>query len=223
LKKEKRRSNMKRLVLLTASLFAVAAVQADVIGVIDGGGPAAGDSSHSNIADLSTGGDSIGAMTGSFASDASGWQTGSANYWNDTEWDFAPGAGSTATWTFGNMAVGSEWTIYSTWKPQGNRSQVAPYTIQGGTPILVNQEPAPAADLVLDDGTATAPSSYNFQKIGTGTVNATGELVVTLGSADDDWVIVDAVAIRAIPEPATLGMVAIFGGAILFIRSRRHM
>ena len=99
---------------------------------------------------------------------------------------------------------------------------MAPYTIQGGTPILVNQEPVPAADLVLDDGTATS-SSYNFQQIGTGTVNGAGELVVTLGSAADDWVIVDAVAIRAIPEPATLGMLAVFGGAILFIRRTKYM
>jgi hypothetical protein len=165
-----------------------------VIAVIDGGGPDAADSSHANIVDTSIGGASIGTMTGSFASDAPGWNTAFDNYWNDTEWDFAPGEGSTAIFTFGNLPIGSEWTVYSTWKDQDNRSQVAPYTIQGGTPILVNQEPVPSADLVLDDGTA-ASSSYNFQQIGMGIVNDDGELIVTLGSAADDWVIIDAVAI----------------------------
>ena len=212
---------MKKLLIIT-SLLAVAAAQADVIAVIDGGGPTSGDLAHANIVDLSTGGDDIGAMTGAFATTGSGWRTGDQTYWNDTEWGFAPNDGNSATWTFGNMTVGSEWAVFSTWKPQANRSQEVPYTIQGGADILVNQEPLPTADLVLDDGTAST-SSYNFQEIGTGFVNGAGELVVTLSSAPDtggntDWVVIDAVAIQAIPEPATLGMVAVFGGAILFIR-----
>lgn len=211
---------MKRFVLLTASLFTVAAAHAGVIAVIDGGGPTYGDLAHVNIADLSTGGDTIGAMTGSFASAGGyGWQTGDSDYWNNTESDFGPGSASVATWTFGNLAVGSEWAVLSTWKAQGNRSTAAPYTIDGGADILIDQQVAPTADLVLDDGTAS-PSSYNFQQIGTATVGAGGTLVVTLSGAADNWVIVDAVAIQAIPEPATLGMVAVFGGAILFIRRK---
>ncbi len=184
----------------TLNIFVADEPAPTIIAVIDGGGPTAGDLAHTMIADLSVGGASIGTMTGSFSSDAAGWQTGDGNYWNNTEWDFDPVAGKTATWTFGNLDVGSEWDVFSTWKEQDNRSDAAPYTIQGGAPILVDQEPVPAADLVLDDGTA-APSSYNFQKIGTGIVNGAGELVVTLSSVADtgtdlgDWVIVDAVAI----------------------------
>ena len=170
-----------------------------VIAVIDGGGPTAGDMTHSNIVDLSVGGSSIGAMTGSFASTGSGWRTGSVTSWNDTEWAFAPADGNTATWTYGNLEVGSEWDVYSTWVLQQNRSTVAPYTIDGGADILVNQELTPTADLVLDDGSA-APSSINFQKIGTATVGVGGELVVTVSSAsvvepNDYWVMADAVAI----------------------------
>lgn len=199
-------------VTVVGFLLFAASAHADMIAVIDGGGPTAGDSAHNAITDLSTGGDSIGSITGSFSSDAPGWQTGDEDYWNNTEWDFAPGAGNTATWTFGNLVAGSEWDVFSTWKLQDNRSAAAPYTIQGGADILVDQELAPTADLVLNDG-STDPSSYNFQKIGTGTVNGAGELVVTLSSVADtgtdtgDWVIVDAVAIM-IPEPGTLALCA---------------
>lgn len=96
------------------------------------------------------------------------------------------------------MAVGSQWEVFTTWVPQANRSQVAPYTIQGGANILVNQELAPTADITLSDDAGT--TSFSFQQIGTATVNGSGEVVVTLSGAADDWVIVDAVALRAVPE-----------------------
>lgn len=217
---------MKKTLITSVAILGFATTsQAAIIAVIDGGGPTASDSAHSTIADLSTGGDSIGAMTGSFSSDAPGWQTDSTEYWNNTEWDFNPVAGKTATWTFGNMTIGSEWDVYSTWKTQDNRSIAAPYTIQAGATIPINQELTPTADLVLDDGTTT-PSSYNFQKIGTGTVNGAGELVITLSSVADtgtdagDWVIVDAVAIQFVPEPSSTALLGL-GGLALLRRRRR--
>ncbi len=165
-----------------------------VIAVIDGGG-----ADHTTVVDLSTGDNDIGAMTGSFSSDTYGWTTGDQTYWNDTEGGFAPDETSaTATWIFGNMTVGSEWDVFSTWKPQANRSQVVPFTIQGGADILINQQPAPLDDLVLDDGTAST-SLFSWQKIGTGTVNGDGELVITLSGATGGWAIIDGMAITSAP------------------------
>ena len=193
--------------------------QAAVIAVMDGGGPAATDSSHTTVVDLSTGGDTIGSVTGSFSAGPPGWQTGDSDYWNNTEYDFSPGSASVATWTFSNLTVGSQWDVLSTWKLQNNRSQAAPYTIQGGSPITINQELAPAADLVLNDGT-TAPNSYNFQRIGTATVGVGGNVTVTLSGAADDWVIVDAIALRQIPEPSGAALLGL-GGLALVLRRRK--
>ena len=39
----------------------------------------------------------------------------------------------------------------------------------------------------------------------------------------DAWVGFDNVRLDAIPEPATLGMVALFGGGIIFIRRNRML
>lgn len=210
---------MTKTILTSALVFGSAvASHAATIAVIDGGGPTAGDLAHITITDLSTGGDSIGAMTGSFASGAYGWQTGDAPYWNSTESDFGPGSASTATFTFGNLSIGTEWEVYATWTDQNNRSQVAPYTIQGGADILINQELVPTADLTLNDG----DSDHLFQSIGTATVNGAGELVVTLSGAADDWVIVDAVAIQAVavPEPSSAALLGL-GGLALILRRRK--
>jgi hypothetical protein len=120
---------------VAASLALCATANAAVIAVMDGGGPGTSDSSHTTVIDLSTVGDSIGAMTGSFTSDASNWRSNVTNTWNNTEWAFQAQTGNTATWTFSNMAVGSQWDVYGTWAPNSNRSTVVPYTIQGGSPI----------------------------------------------------------------------------------------
>jgi hypothetical protein len=100
-----------------------------------------------------------------------------------------------------------------------------PYTIQGGSPILINQEPTPTADLVLNDGTS-GQNEYNFQRIGTASVNGAGELVVTISSAAtgtsaDDWSVIDAIAIQAVvPEPSTTALLGL-GGLALILRRRK--
>jgi len=48
-----------------------------------------------------------------------------------------------------------------------------------------------------------------------------GDLVFNLiSTAGNDNPVINAIVVEAIPEPATMGMVALFGGGILFIRKR---
>lgn len=214
--------NMKIPLTLGASLLTSTMVaQSATIAVIDGGGPSAIDTSHTNIVDLSTSGDSIGSITGSFSSDASGWRTADSSHWNNTEWAFDPVAGKTATWTFSNMAAGSEWDVYTTWVTNVNRTTDSPYIIQGGTPIETNQTVSPIADLTLNDGTGGA-NSFSFQRIGTATVNGSGEIVVTLGSSTSGWTMADAIAIQAVavPEPSSAALLGL-GGLALILRRRK--
>lgn len=213
---------MKTTFTIGATLLASALIaQSATIAVIDGGGPAGGDTTHSTILDLSTSGDSIGSITGSFSSDAAGWQTGDSSHWNNTEWAFDPVAGKTATWTFSNMTAGSEWDVYSTWVTNINRTTDSPYIIQGGTPTQVSQFVSPITDLTLNDGT-DGVSSFSFQKIGTATVNGSGEIVVTLGSSVSGWAMADAIAIQsaAVPEPSSAALLGL-GGLALILRRRK--
>jgi len=204
------------LVLYSALIASTS--QAAVIAVMDGGSPTL--QSHTTVVDKSTGGDNIGLiMTGSFSADPASFTSAELNYWNNTEYDFAAGTNKTATWTFSNLTVGSKWDVFSTWLPAGNRSTAAPYTIQGSPTITLNQQSAPTADLVLNDGT-TGQSSFNFKKIGDATVGANGNLIVTLQSAASGYVIVDAIALKAVPEPSSAALLGL-GGLALVLRRRK--
>jgi hypothetical protein len=205
------------LVLYSALIASTS--QAAVIAVMDGGSPTL--QSHTTVVDKSTGGDNIGSMTGSFSADVASFTSAELNYWNNTEYDFEAGTNKTATWTFSNLTVGSKWDVFSTWLPAGNRSTAAPYTIQGGLTIPLNQQSAPTADLVLNDGT-TGQSSFNFKKIGDATVGANGNLIVTLQSAASGYVIVDAIALKqtAVPEPSSAALLGL-GGLALVLRRRK--
>ncbi|MEI6893006.1 MAG: hypothetical protein V5783_12685 [Pontiella sp.] len=57
--------------------------------------------------------------------------------------------------------------------------------------------------------------------IGTFTANEAFQAISLVTSASDETGQMAAMQIRAIPEPGTLGLIAIFGGVILFIR--RHL
>ena len=190
-----------------------------MIAVLDAGGVA--DGTGQTLEDLSTDGDTIGGITGtvSFTANADWAATTSADVrWNDSEYDYSPGSTETATWTFGGLTSGDMWDVFGSWGNvgQANLSQEAPYTIQGGANILVNQEVGATGDLVLVD---SIPADVNFQKLGTATVDGAGQVIVTLSGAADDWVIADAVAITPVPEPSSF---ALCGLALLCLGAWRR-
>lgn len=127
-------------------------------------------------------------------------------------------ASKTATWTFSSLVNGTVWDVYATWVQQGNRATDAPYTVNGIT-VDINQELAPAANLVLSDTDSAGTANFNFQKIGTATVTA-GTIAISLTDDANEWVIADAVAIQQVPEPATLSLLGL--GALVIITRRRH-
>lgn len=70
---------------------------------------------------------------------------------------------------------------------------------------------------ILTDS-SPGPGYAGFTGLGT---DGSGNLVITMTSdGGADHVNVAALTLQAIPEPATLGLVAAFGGAVLFIRRR---
>ncbi|RKX46910.1 MAG: hypothetical protein DRP64_02530 [Verrucomicrobia bacterium] len=100
----------------------------------------------------------------------------------------------TASWSFNGLADGL-YAVYTTWTFLGNRSTNAPYAFTDGMASnTVNQRFAPAANLVLNNGT----SDFNFQKLGLVYISD-GDFMVTLSSdgegGADTFVIADAVAL----------------------------
>jgi len=115
------------------------------------------------------------------------------------------GSPASASWTFSNLASG-EYEVSASWVGDFNRSLVSPFTLSdGGGLVEVDQR------------------NNSTSVLGTVTVTD-GEFVVSLtddASTDPGtFVIADSVSLTVIPEPATLGMVAVFGASILFIRRR---
>lgn len=164
-----------------------------VILAMDGGGPGKTATSHSTLIDLSTGGKSIGAIKGKFSSDPADWSAHGKSHWNNSTFEFKPGSDKHATWTLSGLAKGSQWQVCTTWSRTPHfPSPGAPYTVNGALTKL-NQNPAPAADLVLTD-----PDGFpaNFQKVGgLVTVDETGQLVVKLSSAAEHHVMVDGIVL----------------------------
>lgn len=201
------------------ALALCATSQAAVIAVMDGGNPA----THNTVIDRSTAGDSAVGITGSFSADNPSYADGTSSYFNSTQFAYSTSgmpetASKTATWTFSSLVNGTVWDVYATWVQQGNRATDAPYTVNGIT-VDINQELAPAANLVLSDTDSAGTANFNFQKIGTATVTA-GTIAISLTDDANEWVIADAVAIQQVPEPATLSLLGL--GALVIITRRRH-
>lgn len=112
----------------------------------------------------------------------------------------APGL-ETATWTFSGLTNGN-YRVSTTWSQYFNRVEDAPYSLNGGSIIEVDQSVAPSS--FVEDGVAWFDLSTSFNV-------TTGELVVTLTNEASNWVrdnwdlangvIADAVRIEYLPEP----------------------
>ncbi|MDA0281813.1 MAG: choice-of-anchor D domain-containing protein [Planctomycetota bacterium] len=127
-------------------------------------------------------------------------QSGEFAYWtqqgfqNDVAEDNTPGSGaSTATWTFLGLAAGT-YRVSATWSAYFNRATNAPYSINGGGAITVNQQLSPSDvsfTSVVDSGVAFADLDGAF-------VFAGGTLTVTLSDSADGNVIADAIRVQRI-------------------------
>ena len=158
--------------------------------------------------------------SGAFAKVGFGGVPNEHDSWAGNSWHDSPsGTGDdTATWTFKGLTNGI-YEVAVSWSATGNRPTNAPYSIDGGTPILVDQT-AFATDLTL---TATSGPSHNdvFDRISTTALVSDGDLSVVLSdNGVDGYPIADAVGIRwlAIPEPATLMLIAV--GVPLMLRRK---
>jgi glucose/arabinose dehydrogenase len=98
-----------------------------------------------------------------------------------------PGTGSeTATFTFDGLVDDATYKVSITWTPHPNRATNAPFTVNGGSPIFVNQEQSP------EDFRAAGAS---WQILGNFAA-ASGQIEVQLTDFADEYVIADAVLIE---------------------------
>ena len=139
-------------------------------------------------------------LFGTFALTGAGWGTTGAepNDWaNNFHWNAAGTGADKATWTFFGLANGTYDVAVSYGTPHGNRAKNSPYSVNGAAPVPINQETVAAGTPTLNDGTSNIP----FDPIATAATVTDGTLTVVLTDNADEFVIADAVAIRAV-EPA---------------------
>ncbi len=130
-------------------------------------------------------------------------------YQFDADYAFGSGgaATATATWTFAGLADG-RYQVATTWVPDTNRATAAPYSINAGAPILIDQTRSPndfAANQYHNQ--ISAPP---WAILGTVTVSGgggAGVITVTLDNANvpiNQLVVADAIRIvRAEPNVVT--------------------
>ena len=110
-------------------------------------------------------------------------------YGNDVQFNqsFSDASQETFQWTFSNLSAG-QYQVSATWTAHSNRASNAPYQINGGTDIVVNQQAAPGS--FTSGGTAWAI-------LGTATVGSGGTLTVTLSddAGANGYVIADAIQV----------------------------
>jgi len=164
---------------------------------LDAGGAA--DGSDQTITDVSTGGESFDGTAEFTALGNAGWAAAAVGIgrWYDDEFSLDPAGTNVASYTFGNLTVGSEWEVYASWRSQaqGNNSSAVPYTINGGDPIYADQTQANPNDLTLHDGV----QDVWFMKLGTATVGAEGTVIVTVSASSGGWTVCDAIVMRSTP------------------------
>jgi len=106
-----------------------------------------------------------------------------------------PGGADTATWTFTGLPAGS-YRVSATWTAFFNRSIVAPFSINGGAPILVNQKLAPNNAAAAPLGTFVTESGANFADLSVTATPVGGTITVVLSEPATGQVIADAIRIE---------------------------
>jgi hypothetical protein len=118
----------------------------------------------------------------------SGWKNNtSGGFEGDSRYHSKGSGAEKALWTFTNLPAGT-YQVEATWVANSTNASNAPYTLNGGPAILVNQQVAP--NDVLSDVYTT------FWKIlGTATVGSNGTLTVQLSDAANGRVVADGVRV----------------------------
>ena len=122
--------------------------------------------------------------------------TGTIGYNQDVDYNrsYTDGTLETFQWSFSSLPPG-QYQVSATWTQHSNRATNAPYRINGGPDILVNQKAAP--------GSLTA-NGASWSVLGTGTVGSGGTLTVRLsdqlsgGTAVNGYVIADAIRLTPV-------------------------
>jgi MYXO-CTERM domain-containing protein len=219
------KTNMLATIAVVAAAAIAGSAQAATIAVLDSvsvGSPGA-------LYDLSTDGDDITGITGTFsASTEPGFPNNSTgSFWN-APGDAAASRGyitgsNTATWAFSGLPSDTLVEVFVNWNQggQNNNATDASYSVNGSAAVLKNHKLAVPADLVLTDPDNDATK---FASLGTYNSGVAGEIqiVLTEGSAfsNVDAAAISFVADSVVPEPASLSM-GLVGLALIAGRRRR--
>lgn len=124
-------------------------------------------------------------------------------YQSDVREALGDSSGDTATWTFQSLPAGT-YRVSATWTSYFNRATDAPYSINGGAAIDINQQLSPnnAAFTSVQDAT----TGVFFADLNAAFAHGGGDLTVTLSDDADQNVIADAIRIER------LGPLQVAGG-----------
>jgi len=120
------------------------------------------------------------------------WQQG---FQQDVREAVAGGTPQSATYTFTNLPAGM-YRVSATWTPFSNRATNAPYTIDGGAPILINQQLAPSNPASTPEGTTVVHAGFSFADLDSSFSFAGGTLTVGVSDTGANGnVIIDAIRV----------------------------
>ncbi len=134
------------------------------------------------------------------------------------------------TITLEGLGAGTEWDIYLLSQGDANgrttRFALGEGTLLANSSISANDNSnALVQDANATDYTTTAwTENNNYVKFSAAAADIDGKIVIEAASlSGSNRGSLNGIQLIAVPEPATLGMVAAFGGAVLFIRRRFMM
>jgi len=120
---------------------------------------------------------------------------------SDVREGIAGGVAESAEYVFPGLPAGT-YRISATWTPYYNRATNAPYTINGGAPIPINQKLSPHVAASTPEGTFVHDAGTNYADLDNSFSFAGGTLTVGLSdNGADGNVIFDAVRIELLAAP----------------------